>query len=61
LRELAQHADVVVVLVVNAVQTEEVLFAEHGLAAHLKPGSVVMCSATVDPSLPPVWAQRLAC
>lgn len=57
---LAAACDVVVVLVVNAAQTEAVLFADEGLAAHLKRGSVVVASATVDPALPPVWEARLA-
>ena len=59
LDELATHCDAVLVLVVNAAQTEEVLFGVDGLAAHLKPGSVVITSATVDPALPPVWEQKL--
>lgn len=58
--ELARHCDVVLVLVLNAEQTVEVLFGDQALAATLKPGSVVVCSATVDPSLPPVWEERLA-
>lgn len=57
--ELASHCDVVLVLVVNAEQTEEVLFGEQGLQKHLKPGAVIVCSATVDPALPPVWEERL--
>ncbi|MDF0605857.1 NAD(P)-dependent oxidoreductase [Neisseriaceae bacterium TC5R-5] len=60
LNELAQHCDAVLLLVVNAAQVEEVLFGEHGLAAQLRPGSVVLCAATVDPSLPAQWAARLA-
>jgi 3-hydroxyisobutyrate dehydrogenase len=60
LAELARHCDAVQVLVVNAAQTEQVLFGEDGLAAHLKPGAVVITSATVDPTLPPAWAARLA-
>lgn len=58
--ELAAHCNVVLVLVVNAVQTEEVLFGAHGIAAKLQPGAVVICSATVDPALPPVWEAKLA-
>jgi L-threonate 2-dehydrogenase len=58
--ELAAHCDVVLVLVVNAEQTEDVLFGEQGLAARLAPGSVVVASATVDPSIPPRWEARLA-
>jgi 3-hydroxyisobutyrate dehydrogenase len=53
-RELAAHCQVVLVLVLNAVQTEEVL------VEHLSAGSVVICSATVDPALPPQWEARLA-
>lgn len=60
LPELAAACDVVVVLVVNAAQTEDVLFGAEGLASHLRPGSVVVASATVDPALPPQWADRLA-
>jgi 3-hydroxyisobutyrate dehydrogenase len=62
--EMARHCDAVQVLVVNAAQTEAVLFGgpqgDGGLAQHLKPGSVVITSATVDPTLPPTWAARLA-
>lgn len=60
LPELATACDVVVVLVVNAAQTEAVLFGSDGLATHLRPGSVVVASATVDPALPPQWESRLA-
>ena len=60
LAALGAQCDAVVVLVVNAAQTEEVLFGSDGLIGTLKPGSVVICSATVDPSLPPLWQQRLA-
>ena len=62
--ELAGHCDAVLVLVVNAAQTEQVLFGnghdDSGLARHLLPGSVVITSATVDPTLPPLWEARLA-
>lgn len=58
--ELAAHCDGVLVLVVNAAQTEAVLFGEGGLVEHLKTGSVVITSATVDPALPPQWEARLA-
>ncbi len=58
--DLAPHCKVVVVLVVNAAQTEDVLFGEHGLAGSMAPGSVVVCSATVDPAIVPGWAERLA-
>jgi putative dehydrogenase len=60
LAELGANCDVVVVLVVNAAQTDAVLFGENGLADTLKRGSVVVTSATVDPALPPQWEARLA-
>ena len=59
LAELAAACDVVLVLVVNAAQTEQVLFGDGGLVGNMKPGSVVVCSATVDPAQPPRWALRL--
>ena len=60
LADLAARCDVVQVLVVNAMQTEAVLFGEHGLAATLRRGAVVIASATVDPTLPPQWEAKLA-
>jgi len=60
LAELGARSDAVLVLVVNAAQTEEVLFGPDGLLGTLKAGAVVIASATVDPNLPPVWQQRLA-
>ena len=61
--ELAPPCDVVLVLVVNAAQTEDVLFGaqgNEGITGLLKRGAVVVSSATVDPALPPVWAGKLA-
>ncbi|HEY4068493.1 MAG TPA: L-threonate dehydrogenase [Burkholderiaceae bacterium] len=60
LAALGPQCDAVVVLVVNAAQTEQVLFGPDGLASTLKPGSVVITSATVDPTLPPLWQDKLA-
>jgi len=60
LQELAAHCQVVVLLVVNAAQTEELLFGTPGLATLLPAGAVVVASATVDPALPPLWEARLA-
>lgn len=60
LQDLASRCDVVQLLVVNAAQTDAVLFGEQGLAASLRPGSVVIASATVDPALPPQWEAKLA-
>ena len=60
LAELGAQCHAVLVLVVNAAQTETVLFGTDGLAATLRRGAVVIASATVDPTLPPAWAERLA-
>ena len=57
---LGAQCDAVVVLVVNAAQTESVLFGADGLAGSMKRGSTVITSATVDPTLPPAWQERLA-
>ena len=56
---LTAECDAFLILVVNAAQTEAVLFGEHGLPSHAKPGSVIIAAATVDPSLPPTWEKQL--
>ncbi len=56
---LAAECDAFLVLVVNAAQTEAVLFGENGLASKARPGSVIIAAATVDPSLPPLWEKQL--
>ena len=58
LEELAAGSDVVLLLVVNAAQTEALLFGSDGapgLATLLARGSVVVASATVDPARQPQW------
>ena len=47
-------------LVINADQTETVLFGENGAAANLAPGSVVIASATVSPEFARALGKRLA-
>lgn len=49
-KEAAAELDVVVVVVLNAAQTEAVLFGEDGVAARLGKGAVVLACATVPPS-----------
>ena len=48
--DAAAKADIAVLVVVNAAQTESVLFGDDGAAASLKPGAVVISCATVAPS-----------
>ncbi len=58
--DLAQQCQVIISVVVNAAQTEAVLFGESGCAAAMAPGSVwVMCS-TVDPNWSMALEARLA-
>ncbi len=47
---VAERSDVVISVVVNAAQTEAVLFGEHGAAAAMKAGSVFVMCSTVDPN-----------
>lgn len=49
--DAAQGADIVVCVVVNAAQTEGVLFGEGGVASAMKPGSVFLSCATMDPAI----------
>ena len=57
---LGKLVDALIVLVVNADQTEAVLFGENGAAASLAPGSVVIASATVSPEYARGLGKRLA-
>ena len=48
--ELAAHCEVLVSVVVNAAQTETVLFGDDGAAAAMRPGSLFVMCSTVDPN-----------
>jgi len=58
--ELASACEVVISVVVNAAQTEDVLFGEHGAAAAMKPGHVFIMCSTVDPHWSAAMEERLA-
>ena len=58
--ELAAGCDMVVSVVVNAAQTEAVLFGENGCAAAMQPGSVFVMCSTVDPNWSIALEARLA-
>ncbi len=58
--EVGANASIVIVLVVNAEQTEEVLFGRNGAAPRMARGSVVVASATVPPAYAEYLGQRLA-
>ncbi len=58
--ELAVRCGIVVSVVVNAAQTEAVLFGDGGAAAAMRPGSVFIMCSTVDPGWSIALEQRLA-
>ena len=59
-QDAAASADVVISVVVNAAQTEDVLFGEGGVANHMAAGSVFISCATVAPEIAKDFASRLA-
>ena len=54
--DIAGTLDAVIVVVLNAAQTEEVLFGDDGVVARMRPGAVVVACATV----PPEFARDMA-
>ncbi len=59
LAQLAAACDVVVSVVVNAAQTEAVLFGPDSCAAAMRPGSVFVMCSTVDPNWSVALEKRL--
>jgi putative dehydrogenase len=57
--EVAAHCEVVVSVVVNAAQTEGVLFGDNGAAAAMRPGSAFVMCSTVDPNWSIALEKRL--
>ena len=58
--EVGANADTVVVVVLNAPQTEAVLFGENGVVKSMKPGACVISCATVPPEFAKDMASRCA-
>lgn len=58
LAEIASQLDAVVVVVLNAAQTDAVLFGDKGVVGNLKPGAVVVSCATVAPDFARAMAAR---
>jgi 3-hydroxyisobutyrate dehydrogenase len=58
--EVGRRCDAVITLVVDAAQTEDVLFGPLGLAEGLRPGGVHIMSSTIQPSAAASLAERLA-
>jgi 3-hydroxyisobutyrate dehydrogenase len=59
-QELARQCEVVISVVVNAAQTEQVLFGEQGAAAAMQAGHLFVMCSTVDPNWSAALEQRLA-
>lgn len=60
LADLGARCDVVVSVVVNAAQTERVLFGDDGVAAGMRPGSLFVMCSTVNPNWSVALESRLA-
>ena len=57
---VARAVEVVITLVVDATQTEEVLFGADGVAAGMAPGGVVIVASTIAPKDAADFGRRLA-
>ncbi|KQT11382.1 L-threonate dehydrogenase [Ramlibacter sp. Leaf400] len=57
--KVAASCDAIVSVVVNAAQTEDVLFGANGCASAMKKGSVFLMCSTVDPNWSAALEQRL--
>ena len=57
--EIGRTCDVVITLVVDAAQTEDVLFGADGLAQTLRPDAVHLMCSTVQPAAAEAFAARL--
>ena len=57
--QVGHRCEIVISVVVNAAQTEDVLFGEDGAAAAMKPGSVFVMCSTVDPNWSIALEERL--
>jgi 3-hydroxyisobutyrate dehydrogenase-like beta-hydroxyacid dehydrogenase len=58
--ELPDGVEAVVVFVINAAQTEQVLFGEAGCLPRLAPEAVVLCCATVAPEAARTLGRKIA-
>jgi 3-hydroxyisobutyrate dehydrogenase len=57
--EVGRACEVVITLVVDAAQTEDVLFGAHGLAQTLRPTAVHLMCSTISPAATQALAERL--
>jgi 2-hydroxy-3-oxopropionate reductase len=57
--EVAQRADIVIVMVPDTPQVEEVLFGANGVAAALEPGKIVVDMSSISPLATKEFARRI--
>ena len=57
---MASKVSLLIVCVVDGVQTQDVLFGKHGAAQHMKAGQTVMLCPTISPEDVEVCAHKLA-
>ncbi len=57
-KEAAKGTDILPVVVVNAAQTRDVLFAEDGVASPMKPSEVIISCATISPAMRSIWQPK---
>ena len=48
--EIAENSDVVFIMVLNGQQVHDIVLGDTGLINHLKPGSTIIVTATINPS-----------
>ena len=60
LADVAGTLDAAIIVVLNAAQTEAVLFGEAGVVPRMQPGAVVMACATVPPEFARTMEARCA-
>ena len=58
-QEVAQHADIIITMLPDTPDVEKVLFGEHGIAAGLSEGKLVMDMSSISPMATKTFAQRI--
>jgi 2-hydroxy-3-oxopropionate reductase len=58
-REVAQHADIIFMMVPDTPNVEEVLFKENGVAAGLSHGKIVVDMSSISPIATKAFAQKI--
>jgi 2-hydroxy-3-oxopropionate reductase len=58
-QEVAQHADIIITMLPDTPDVEKVLFGDHGIAAGLSAGKVVMDMSSISPMATKTFAQRI--